>query len=627
MSAVLNTSALGDHARRTVAQPKSIAAVDAALRLARRGIPVFPCGSNKGPLTTHGFRDATTDETKIRNWWGRSPNALVGVPTGSITRLVVIDVDPDGMDFILGEHGTLLEAGRRHNTRRGFHYLFRLPDDVVIRSSVKKIAKGVDVRAEGGYIIWWPAAGLKTFGPELDKLPVLPESLLSLLVGRSNTRPATDELSIPQPRLGVSFGELATLLHPINSDVSYDDWLHVLMAVHHETGGSEAGFELVNEWSSKGQKYNGTDDVGGHWRSFQANRENVVGAAWLKKFSADQAALRPSTADIGPRFVVVPDSQFVDGNPLAWHIKGVVPRAELIVVYGQSGSGKSFLVFDMVAAIATGTPWQERKTTKGRVVLVLAEGVTGFRNRLRAYATMHDGSLPGLRIIADAPNLLTEQDDMLLSQRIKDSGGADLIVIDTLAASSPGADENAAKDMGIVIEHCKRLHKTTGATVMLVHHSGKDQSKGARGWSGLRAASDAEIEVTRVGEDRVATVTKMKDGEDGTKFAFKLVPVEVGVDSDQEPVTSCVVEPTIVVPTGHRKEPQPGSKERTLLDAIRNAVSIDGQVTTASAIETVVKQLPKPDGRDLRKQHFTRALQALATKGLVTIEGDACRAL
>lgn len=173
----------------------------------------------------------------------------------------------------------------------------------------------------------------------------------------------------------------------------------------------------------------------------------------------------------------------------------------------------------------------------------------------------------------------------------------------------------------------QQLHKATGATVLLVHHSGKDQSKGAQGWSGLRAAADAEIEVTRNGEDRIATVTKMKDGEDDAKFAFKLVPVEVGIDADDDPINSCTVEPLAAVPSEHRKEPQPGSKKRTLLDAIRDVASIDGWVVTASVIETVLSQLPKPDGRDTRRQHLIRALQALATKGLIVVEGETCRAL
>jgi hypothetical protein len=325
-------------------------------------------------------------------------------------------------------------------------------------------------------------------------------------------------------------------------------------------------------------------------------------------------------------FTAIPDNQFIERSPLLWHVKGVLPKAELVVVFGQSGSGKSFFVFDVVAAIATGEPWQGRKTSKARVVYVLAEGATGFQNRLKAYAASRSGCLPGIRIIADAPNLLTE-DHFQLASAIDASGGADLIVIDTLAASSPGADENAAKDMGRVIEHCKHLSKATGATVLLIHHSGKDGSKGARGWSGLRAAADAEIEVSKDGDHRTATVTKMKDGEDGGKFAFKLVPVNTGVDADGDPVTSCVVEQLAVVPTGPRKQPRPGTFERTLLDAIRDDPSADQLVSVPAAIEAATPLLPKPAGRDTRRQHLMRALSTLAAKGHITVEGDTCRLL
>jgi len=427
--------------------------------------------------------------------------------------------------------------------------------------------------------------------------------------------------------LGLRFADVVLLLLSIDPDVTYDSWLKILMAVHHETGGSEAGFEAVNEWSARGRKYKGVEDIRSHWRSFSADRPNIVGAAWLKKFSTEESAMRPRTSDNGPRFAVIPDHQFIERDPLAWHVKGVLPKAELAVVFGPSGSGKSFVVFDMAAAIATGALWQGRKTTKGKVVFVLAEGATGFRNRLLAYAKTHAGSFPGVRIIGSAPNLLGEQDHVLLANEIESNGGADLIVIDTLAASSPGADENAAKDMGKVIEHCKRLYKATGATVLLIHHSGKDESKGARGWSGLRAAADAEIEVNRYNDDRTATVTKLKDGEDGTKFAFRLVLVEIAIDADGEPVNSCIVESLAVAPPNNRKEPRPGTIERALLDAIRGDLSMDGLVFISSVIETVVSQLPRPEGRDTRKQHLSRALRALAAKGLIAIEGEQCRSL
>lgn len=603
--------------------------VDAALRLTRYfQLPVFPCGKDKRPLTEHGFKDATTDEGRVRRWWTRFPDALIGVPTGSASGLLVIDIDPAGMDFILGQHGDLFDKGRQHKTRRGFHYLFRTPADVSIGCSAGKLAEGVDVRCDGGYIIWWPAIGLDAFGPEIDKLPFPPDSLISLLAKSANAKPSSNEqFSIPEPRLGLRFADVALFLAPIDPDVSYDNWLKVLMAVHHETSGSEAGFALVRDWSAGGRKYKGIEDVRSHWRSFSTDRPIIVGALWLKKFSAEQAAVRPSTGDNGQRFAVIPDRQFVERAPLTWHVKGVLPKSELAVVYGASSSGKSFFVFDIAAAISTGKPWQGRRTTKGKAVFVLAEGATGFRNRLLAYTKMHAGSFPGVDIIDGAPNLFSEQDDVLLASVIDASGGADLIVIDTLAASSPGADENAAKDMGKVIEHCKRLHKVTGATVLLIHHSGKDESKGARGWSGLRAAADAEIEVNRNGDHRTATVTKLKDGEDGAKFAFKLVPVEIGTDADGEPIKSCIVEPLTVIPPGNRGEPRSGTIERTLLDAIRDNPSIEGRISIPSVIETLVGQLPQPKGRDTRKQHLHRSLRALATKRHIVIEGDQCRSL
>ena len=163
--------------------------------------------------------------------------------------------------------------------------------------------------------------------------------------------------------------------------------------------------------------------------------------------------------------------------------------------------------------------------------------------------------------------------------------------------------------------------------MLLIHHSGKDESKGARGWSGLRAAADAEIEVNRNGDCRTATVTKLKDGEDGVKFAFKLVPVEIGIDADGEPVRSCIVEPTTAAPASSKREPRPGTVERALLDAIRGDLSMDGRVSISSVIETAVSQLQKPEGRDTRKQHLSRALRALAAKGFITIEGEQCQCL
>ncbi|HCE07015.1 MAG TPA: hypothetical protein DEQ40_00125, partial [Oxalobacteraceae bacterium] len=188
---------------------------------------------------------------------------------------------------------------------------------------------------------------------------------------------------------------------------------------------------------------------------------------------------------------------------------------------GESGSGKSFFVIDIMASIARGLPWRDRAVKQGTVAYICAEGAGGFKRRLKAYAE-HQGldlaDLP-IEVLGDAPNLMetTDTRDLIAAlQRVKPS----VIVVDTFSQSFIG-NENSGEDVGRALGHCKLLHKVTGAPVILVHHSGKDASKGARGWSGLRAAADAEIEIVRIGDDRAATISKMKDGEDGLEFGFK----------------------------------------------------------------------------------------------------------
>jgi hypothetical protein len=152
----------------------------AALQLAEmHGILVFPCDEEKKPLTLHGFKDATTDLSAIERMWSGHASALIGVPTGSASRYLVVDVDPDGASWYL-ENQTRLACGRVHRTRRGHHLVYRYPSGATIRNSTGKIAPGVDVRAEGGYAIWWPSHGYEAVG-SLEDITEPPAWLLELL--------------------------------------------------------------------------------------------------------------------------------------------------------------------------------------------------------------------------------------------------------------------------------------------------------------------------------------------------------------------------------------------------------------------------------------------------------------
>lgn len=274
------------------------------------------------------------------------------------------------------------------------------------------------------------------------------------------------------------------------------------------------------------------------------------------------------------KFRVIPAGEFSAGEPPVWWIKGVIPAAEIAMMYGASGSGKSFLAWDIACAIQLGVPWRGRKVRQGRVVYLCAEGMGGFRTRIQAYSIERQApmiALPG--VIPHAPNLLETTDTAELIRALKAYGKVDLIVIDTFSATTPGSDENASKDVGRALAHLKAIHRITGAMVLAVHHSGKDATRGARGWSGLRAAVDAELEVSRQGNTRLVTLTKSKDGRDGLFWGFGLKTVRLGIDSDGDEVSSCVIEPIEVEVEAPASKPPLTKVERQVYDATKTAMA------------------------------------------------------
>jgi hypothetical protein len=252
------------------------------------------------------------------------------------------------------------------------------------------------------------------------------------------------------------------------------------------------------------------------------------------------------------------------------------------MIYAESGGGKSFFALDMICAVGRGVPWRGLRTKQASVAYVCAEGAGGMRNRVKAYAAHNGLDIEDLNlyILGNAPSFLEKIDvnKVLIGlAQIPDLG---VVILDTTAAVLAGGDESSSKDMGRFLSNCKRLHKEHKAhpLVGIIHHSGKDAAKGARGWSGVRAACDAEMEIVRNGADRIATVTKMKDGDDyGLEFGFKLRTVEIGVeDEDGEAATSCVVENVGLPPKAERKTPTKGG-ESDVLDWIDNSHSLNSE--------------------------------------------------
>ena len=337
---------------------------------------------------------------------------------------------------------------------------------------------------------------------------------------------------------------------------------------------------------------------------------------------ADEDVSPAHTPEHLARFTPLQAAGFAVSGSTTWLIKGVLPAADLAVLYGASGSGKSFMALDMAMAIARGEPWRGHRTTKGRVAYVCAEGAGGFRRRLQAYAHQHAVPLDqiDLFVIPAAPDLLKGDDVRALIKALKAAGPWALVIMDTFAQVMPGGNENSGEDVGKALGHCKTISAVLGCPILLIHHSGKDETRGARGRSGLRAACDTEMEVIRAEQERALTVTKQKDGEEGQDFGFKLLTVVLGEDDDGDDITSCVVEHTEGTAKAVRKAGKPmGVVEKLVYEVIRDGVDLAGGGLTREAIlEAAVMKMELEEGkRDRRRDRARRALDELLATGRV----------
>ncbi len=444
------------------------------------------------------------------------------------------------------------------------------------------------------------------------------------------------------PPMGLTVERMEELLGKLDPDMGREEWIRVGMALHHETQGDDTGFELWDEWSAGGSTYPSTEALRGQWDSF--TRREGSGRAPVTMASVMKMANKPSTGDrpaekinveelsrvaaeatasttpYDGRFPVISAGELARRKPVNWLIKGVLPQADLVVLFGASGSGKSFVGIDLMASIARGVAWRERRVKKARAIIIAAEGGGGMGKRIEAYCRHHniDADDLDIGIITAPPDFMQSDDITDLVRAISASGGADVIMVDTFAQVTPGANENAGEDMGRALANARALSNATGAVVVLVHHAGKDTSKGSRGWSGIKAAADAEIEVIRHEDSpvREIRISKMKDGDDGLHWAFRLEVLDVGVDDDGDTITSCVaveaeMPPAEIKSTNNRKY---GRVESHIMEMIGEHVDpLASDADMEEVIRFCVDGMPKPEPgtRDVRKQHVQRALQSM----------------
>ena len=309
-------------------------------------------------------------------------------------------------------------------------------------------------------------------------------------------------------------------------------------------------------------------------------------------------------------------------------MKGLIPECSFASIYGPSGSFKSFLALDWACHIATGKDWDGHKVKQGAVLYVAGEGGFGVTQRIRAWELHHQvanldnlARLPVPIFPADSDQIKTVLE---YCQEIKANTGhaVKLVILDTLARCYGGNDENSSRDMGAFIQGCDTIKQLTGATVLVVHHSGKNVDSGGRGSSSLPAALDVEYRVSRDGEGEqalVLTCSKMKDAEQPDTKAYDLISVHIRADSDGDDINSLCLTSVGRQPKDNEealpKASRMSGNHQALWQAVRSRTQAGDPTTRAIIIDDLKAQ-------GLAVKHFSKWLSKLVDGGQLRIEND-----
>ena len=358
----------------------------------------------------------------------------------------------------------------------------------------------------------------------------------------------------------------------------------------------------------------------------------VAGAldAVVARFPQPRPLPKDEGASDGQRYKLLGADEMHALPDLEWRVRGVLPAAGMAALYGPSGSGKSFLALDMACAIAEGQHWFGYRVESAPVVYVALEGEAGFKVRTLAWEAHHGRSLPSaLKFVLQPFKLIEPQDISDLAAVVPEGA---VTIVDTLNRAAPTADENASRDMGEILEAAKELQRLTQGLVVLIHHRGKDASKGLRGHSSLLAALDAAIEVDRSSElaSRTWRLSKAKDGEDGAAHDFMLRVQMLGTDQHGDSVTSCAVDHDGAQPAPIVKPKLPaGANQRLVLSKLDSLLKggatgkpgapADSQsITLEAAIVAVAASMECAS--DKRNSRARDAITGLVKRGALVLQ-------
>lgn len=340
----------------------------------------------------------------------------------------------------------------------------------------------------------------------------------------------------------------------------------------------------------------------------------------------EAARLQLATAD-GKRILpLVWDWQTLnaEASGLSWTVKRVLPANSVGVMFGASGTFKSFVAIDAAMHIAHGLSWLNQRTKAGDVVYLAAEGGVGILRRVKAWHLVHKRNPEhGKFWFVTKPLALLEQADTLRRAIADLQVTPKLIVIDTLSQTFLG-EENSSNEVAEFLRAVRvELAQAFGACVLILHHSGHSATERPRGSSAIRANTDFLFGVFRDEKDMACTLENVhqKDGELADDATFSLQTVQVGIDEDGDPIHTLVARQMGSVEEFCEKMAEEvragrGDNNRTL----HGLCTFDGQ-TEADLRDAFYAALGKDKTAETKKKAYQRAKGWLVKARMIDIEG------
>ena len=527
------------------------------------------------------------------------------------------------------------------------------------------------IHPTGAELRWMPE------GPgdvSVDHLPAITEDQITafldeaapVIAAEPEARRANGHTSPQTSKMGLRGDALqvvaALCAIPNAGAADWEGWNRIGMAAWAASGGNIAGLAAFHAWSSQHPTYD-ADETDRRWAHYAISPPTSIGAGTLFHLArgsreeptpandehdgGETPAQTTQTAqdpDKPPSKYPLPVKFFNEISAsidCADFIEGLLIIAAMSVVYGQSNSGKTFWTLDLALHVAAGMMWNGREVDRCGILWLAMEGAHGISNRITAWREHHnigESELP-FAVIPVALNLLDHNADTgplietihAIKKRLNMAVG--WVIVDTLSRAIAGGNENGPDDMGALVTNGSRIQQETQAHVTWIHHSGKDEAKGARGHSLLRAATDTEIEISADGQ-HIARVTKQRELENTGEFPFTLKVVELGTNRRGKPVTSCVVEvPDDAIQTQARTVRLKGHPQRAV-NALTDVLAEKGKSGfpgTPAGCPSVPEEWWRErfydrsvsDGgtttQDSKRKAFVRAAQELLDRRIIAI--------